>query len=61
MTAVSPTTVPQQRVERVREPFVRRLVRLVVQIRSDAGEGLEATIARAVDEAFASIARDYRR
>jgi hypothetical protein len=41
--------------------FFARLGAMLVQIRSTAGEGLEATIARAIDEAFASIAREYRR
>ena len=41
--------------------FFARLAAMFVQIRSTAGEGLEATIARAIDEAFASIAREYRR
>jgi hypothetical protein len=38
-----------------------RLVNLVVGIRATAGEGLDLGIARAVEEAFASIAREYRR
>lgn len=41
--------------------LLERMVALVVRIRSTAGEGLEATIARAVDEAFAAIAREFRR
>jgi len=44
-----------------RASLLERVAALVVQIRSTAGEGLEATVARAVDEAFASIAREYRR
>ena len=43
------------------DSFLARLAAMLVRIRSTAGEGLEATIARAVDEAFASIAREYRR
>jgi hypothetical protein len=38
-----------------------RLVNLVVGIRATASEGLDLSIARAVEEAFASIAREYRR
>jgi len=43
------------------ESFFARLASMLVRIRSNAGEGLEVTIARAIDEAFASIAREYRR
>jgi len=32
-----------------------------VRIRSAAGEDLQTTIARAIDEAFAGIAREFRR
>lgn len=41
--------------------WLERVAALSVQIRSTAGESLEATIARSVDEAFASIAREFRR
>ena len=41
--------------------LLERLVSLVVGTRAPAGEGLDVGIARAVDEAFASIAREYRR
>ena len=46
---------------RRRASLLERLVNLVVGIRATAGEGLDVGIARAVDEAFASIAREYRR
>jgi len=38
-----------------------RLAGWVVRIRSAAGEDLQTTIARAIDEAFAGIAREFRR
>ena len=41
--------------------FLALLADLIAYVRSTAGEGLEVTIARAVDEAFASLAREYRR
>jgi hypothetical protein len=41
--------------------FLARLAAMLVRIGSNATGGLEVTIARAVDEAFASIAREYRR
>jgi hypothetical protein len=44
-----------------RASLLERVAALVIRIRSTAGEGLEVTVARAVDEAFASIAREYRR
>jgi hypothetical protein len=44
-----------------RASLLERLVNLVVEIRATAGEGLDVDIARAVEEAFASIAREYRR
>ena len=46
---------------RRRASLLERLVNLVVGIRATAGEGLDVDVARAVDEAFASIAREYRR
>ncbi len=46
---------------RRRASLLERLVNLVVGIRATAGEGLDLGIARAVEEAFASIAREYRR
>ena len=53
--AVSSTT------PRRADSVLERLATLVARIRSTAGEGLEVTIARAVDEAFASLAREFRR
>lgn len=49
--------------EQVRRSASRleRLAELLVWIRSTAGEGLEATVARSVDQAFSSFAREYRR
>ncbi|HUM11783.1 MAG TPA: hypothetical protein VLT82_12605 [Myxococcaceae bacterium] len=61
MTAVTPESVAEHRAEPRPSALARRLAALLVQIRSAAGEGLEATIARAVDEAFAGIAREFRR
>ena len=46
---------------RRRASLLERLVNLVVGIRATAGGGLDVGIARAVDEAFASFAREYRR
>jgi len=46
---------------RRRASLLERLVDLVVGIRPTRGEGLDVGIARAVDEAFASLAREYRR
>jgi len=46
---------------RRRASLLERLVNLVVRIRATAGEGPDVGTARAVDEAFASIAREYRR
>ncbi len=59
MTAVTPETV-----EHATEPrtaaLARRLAELLVRIRAVAGDDLQTTIARSVDEAFAAIARDFR-
>jgi len=41
--------------------WLERVVDAVVWLRSTAGESFEATIARSLDEAFASIAREFRR
>ncbi len=46
---------------RRRASLLERLANLVLGIRATAGEGLDVDSARAVDEAFASIAREYRR
>ncbi len=42
------------------DSLLGRLAALVAHMRSTAAEGLEVTIARAVDEAFASLAREFR-
>ena len=46
---------------RRRASLLERLANLVLGIRATASEGLDVDIARAVDQAFASIAREYRR
>jgi len=61
MTAVSSETVSKQNVEPRLAVLARRLAALLVQVRSSAGEDLQATMARAIDQAFAGIAREYRR
>ena len=55
------TDVASRHSARPTASLLERVAALLVRIRSTAGEGLEATIARAVDEAFASIAREFRR
>ena len=60
MTAVTPEAVSEQTVEPRPGILARRLAALLVRIRDVAGEDLETTIARAVDEAFAAIHRDMR-
>jgi hypothetical protein len=60
MTAVTPETVSEQTAELRPGTFARRLASLLVRIRSAAGEDLQATVARAVDEAFAGIHREMR-
>jgi hypothetical protein len=61
MTALIPESVANHAPEARPSALARRLAALLVRIRSTAGEGLEATIARSVDEAFAGIAREFRR
>ncbi|HZJ54611.1 MAG TPA: hypothetical protein VFD38_10775 [Myxococcaceae bacterium] len=61
MTAVSPETISKQDLEPRPGVLARRLTALLVRLRSTAGEDMQATIARAIDEAFAGIAREYRR
>ena len=61
MTAVSPEAVTKLNVEPRLAGLARRLVALLVQVRSTAGEDLQATMARAIDQAFAGIAREFRR
>jgi hypothetical protein len=40
--------------------LARRLAALLVRLRTTAGEDLQSTIARAIDEAFAGIHREMR-
>ncbi len=61
MTAVTSETVSKQNVEPRLGVLARRLAALLVRVRSSAGEDLQATMARAIDQAFAGIAREYRR
>jgi len=60
MTAVTPESVVEHRAEPRPSALGHRLAALLVRIRSTAGEGMEATIARSVDEAFAAFARESR-
>lgn len=60
MTAVSPETVSKQSLEPRLGVLAHRLAALLVRIRSTAGEDFQATMARAIDEAFAGIARESR-
>ena len=60
MTAVTPEAVSEQLAEPRPGILARRLAALLVAIRASAGEGLEATIARNIDEAFASLHREMR-
>ena len=61
MTAVSPETASKQSLEPRLGVLAHRLAALLVRIRTTAGEDFQATMARAIDEAFAGIAREYRR
>ena len=45
---------------RGRPSMLERALKFFVRVRSTAGEGLEATMARAIDQAFAAIHRDLR-
>ena len=60
MTAVTPETVSEQTSESRPGTLARRLASLLVRIRTAAGEDLQATIARGIDEAFAGIHREMR-
>ena len=60
MTAVNPETVSEQTTEPGPGTLAHRLLALLVQIRTAAGEDFQVTIARAVDEAFAGIHREMR-
>ena len=59
MTAVTPEIVSEQTAE-PRPGTLARLASLLVQIRTAAGEDLQATVARAIDNAFAGIHREMR-
>jgi hypothetical protein len=60
MTAVSPEAVAKHTLQPRLDALAARLAALLVRIRTMAGEDLQATLARAVDEAFAGIARESR-
>jgi len=60
MTAVSSEAVSKQTFHPRLGVLAGRLAALLVRIRNTAGEDLQATVARAIDEAFAGIAREYR-
>jgi len=45
---------------RGRPSMLERALNFLVRVRSTAGEGLDATMARAIDQAFAAIHRDLR-
>ena len=60
MTAVTPETVSEQTAEPRSGTVARCLTSLLVRIRTAAGEDLQATIARAIDEAFAGLHREMR-
>ncbi len=60
MTAVTPEAIREHLVQSRTGSLARRLATLLLRIRGTAGEGLEVTIARAVDEAFAAIHREMR-
>ena len=60
MTAVTSETVSEQTAEPRPGTLARRLGSLLVRIRAAAGEDLQSTIARGIDEAFAGIHREMR-
>ena len=60
MTAVTPETMSGQTAEPRPGTLARRLTSLLVRIRTGAGEDLQTTVARAIDEAFAGIHREMR-
>jgi hypothetical protein len=60
MTAVTTEAVSEQRADPRRGTLAHRLAALLVAIRGSASEGLEATVARSIDEAFASLHREMR-
>ena len=60
MTAVTPETVSEQPAEPRPGTLVHRLTSLLVRLRTAAGEDVQTTIARAIEEAFAGIHREMR-
>ena len=60
MTAVTPETASEQTFEPRPGTLARRLASLLARIRAAAGEDLETTLARGIDEAFAGIHREMR-
>lgn len=60
MTAVTPETVSEHSAEPRPGTLARRMGSLLVRIRTAAGEDLQTTLARAIDEAFAGIHREMR-
>lgn len=62
MTTISDAARTLSRTQdRHKKSFLQRALDAVLRIRSTAGEGIEVSVARSVDEAFAAFARDYRR
>ena len=59
MTAVTPE-IMSEHTAKPRPGTLARLASLLVQIRTAAGEDLQATVARAIDDAFAGIHREMR-
>ena len=59
MTAVTPEIVSEQTAE-PHPGTLARLASMLVRIRAAAGEDLQTTVARAIDEAFAGIHREMR-
>lgn len=60
MTAVTPEAVSEQHPEPRPGTLARRLRSLLVRIRRAAGEDLQTTVARAIEEAFAGFHREMR-
>lgn len=60
MTAVTPEALSEPTAEPRPGILTRRLAALLVRIREVAGEDLETTISRSIDEAFAAIHREMR-
>jgi len=60
MTAVTPDAVSEQTLAPRPGTLARRLAAVLVRLRTTAGEDLQSTIARAIDDAFAGIHREMR-